>query len=94
MITYIKIKEFLKKLRLNKYYEHIPNIIHKITGNNQLIIDAELEKKLLELFNEIQTPFEKHCPKNRKNFLSYSYTLYKIFSIIKKGRVFSLFSSS
>ena len=84
MITYIKIKEFLKKLRLNKYYEHIPNIIHKITGNNQLIIDAELEKKLLELFNEIQTPFEKHCPKNRKNFLSYSYTLYKFFQLLKK----------
>lgn len=84
MITYVKIKEFLKKLRLNKYYEHIPNIIHKLTGNTQLIIDSELEKKLLELFNDIQKPFEKYCPKNRKNFLSYSYTLYKFFQLLKK----------
>lgn len=84
MITYYKIKEYLKKLRLNKYYEHIPNIIHKITGNQQLIINQELEDKLLQMFNDIQEPFEKHCPKNRKNFLSYSYTLYKFFQLLKK----------
>jgi hypothetical protein len=83
-ITFVKIKEFLKKLKLNKYYEHIPNIIHKITGNVQLIISNELEKKLVKMFNDIQEPFEKYCPKNRKNFLSYSYTLYKFFQLLKK----------
>ena len=85
LITYYKIKEFLKKLRLNKYYEHIPNIIHRITGNKQLIISPELETKLTSMFNEIQEPFEKHCPKNRKNFLSYSYTLYKFFQLLNKN---------
>jgi len=84
LITYYKIKEFLKKLKLNKYYEHIPNIIHKITGNKQLHICQELENKLTNMFNEIQEPFEKHCPKNRKNFLSYSYTLYKFFQLLNK----------
>ena len=43
-----------------------------------------LEDKLLQMFNDIQEPFEKHCPKNRKNFLSYSYTLYKFFQLLKK----------
>jgi hypothetical protein len=85
LITFCKIKEFLKKLKLNKYYEHIPNIIHKITGNKQLIISHELEIKLIEMFNKIQEPFEKHCPKNRKNFLSYSYTLYKFFQLLDKN---------
>ena len=85
LITYYKIKEFLKKLKLNKYYEHIPNIIHKITGNKQLIISPYLEDKLTIMFNEIQEPFEKHCPKNRKNFLSYSYTLYKFFQLLDKN---------
>ena len=84
LITYYKIKEFLKKLKLNKYYEHIPNIIHKITGNKQLLISQELEIKLTDMFNEIQEPFEKHCPKSRKNFLSYSYTLYKFFQLLNK----------
>ena len=84
LITYCKIKEFLKKLKLNKYYEHIPNIIHKITDNKQLIINPELEAKLVTMFNRIQEPFDKHCPKNRKNFLSYSYTLYKFFQLLDK----------
>ena len=79
-----KIKEFLKKLKLNKYYEHIPNIIHKITDNKQLIISPELEVNLISMFNQIQEPFDKHCPKNRKNFLSYSYTLYKFFQLLDK----------
>jgi len=84
LITYYKVKEFLKKLKLNKYYEHIPNIIHRITGNKQLIISQELENKLLDMFNKIQDPFAKHCPKERKNFLSYSYTLYKFFELLDK----------
>jgi len=84
LITYSKIKEFLKKLKLNKYYEHIPNIIHKITCNKQLIINNELQDKLVSMFNDIQEPFDKNCPKNRKNFLSYSYTLYKFFQLLNK----------
>jgi len=84
LITYYKVKEFLKKLKLNKYYEHIPHVIHKITGNKQLLICQDLESKLIEMFNKIQEPFEKHCPKNRKNFLSYSYTLYKFFQLLDK----------
>lgn len=84
MITYSKIKQYLKKLKLNKYYEHVPNIIHKITGNAQLIIDKKLEDKLFQMFNDIQEPFDKNCPKNRKNFLSYSYTLYKFFQLLDK----------
>tara|TARA_B100001758_G_scaffold126625_1_gene108913 strand:- start:2732 stop:3823 length:1092 start_codon:yes stop_codon:yes gene_type:complete len=84
LITYYKVKEFLKKLKLNKYYEHIPHVIHKITGNKQLLICQDLESKLVEMFNKIQEPFEKHCPKNRKNFLSYSYTLYKFFQLLDK----------
>ena len=84
LITYYKIKEFLKKLKLNKYYEHIPNIIHRITGNKQLIISQELENGLIDMFNKIQEPFMRHCPKDRKNFLSYSYTLYKFFELLNK----------
>ncbi len=34
------------------------------------------------MFKDIQGPFLKHCPKDRKNFLSYSYVLYKFFQIL------------
>jgi len=83
-ITSDRIKKYLKKLKLNKYYEHIPNLISKITNRPQLIIDAQFEEILLDLFEKIQEPFKKHCPKNRKNFLSYSYTLHKFCLLLDK----------
>lgn len=83
-ITTDRIKKYLKKLKLNKYYEHIPNLIHKITNKPPLVITAEFEKVLLNLFNKIQEPFKKHCPPTRKNFLSYSYTIHKFCQLLDK----------
>ena len=83
-ITSERIKKYLKKLGLNKYYEHIPNLISKITNKPTLTISADFEKVLLDLFDKIQEPFKKHCPKERKNFLSYSYTLHKFCLLLGK----------
>ena len=83
-ITSEKIKKYLKKLKLNKYYEHIPNLISKITNKPPLTITKDFEEVLLELFDKIQEPFKKHCPKDRKNFLSYSYTLHKFCQLLGK----------
>ena len=77
-----KIREILKKLKLNKFYEHIPYIINKINGKPPPTITKEMEEKLRFMFKEIQTPFEKHCPKNRKNFLSYSYVIHKFIQLL------------
>jgi len=84
VITSIKMKSFLKKLKLNKYYEHIPNLINRITNKSPLEISVEFYDILLELFDKIQAPFKKHCPSNRKNFLSYSYTLHKFCQLLGK----------
>ena len=35
------------------------------------------------MFKEIQVPFMKHCPENRKNFLSYSYVLHKFCELLE-----------
>ena len=83
-ITSERIKKYLKKLKLNKYYEHIPNLISKITNKPPLTITKDFEEVLLQLFDKIQEPFKKHCPKNRKNFLSYSYTLHKFCQLLGK----------
>ena len=81
-ITNGKIREILKKLKLNKFYEHIPYIINKINGKPPPTITKEMEEKLRFMFKEIQTPFELHCPKNRKNFLSYSYVIHKFIQLL------------
>jgi len=81
-ITHDKMRDYLKKLKLNKYYEHIPYIIYRLNGVKPPTIGKELEEKLRLMFKEIQQPFEEVCPPSRKNFLSYSYVLYKFFELL------------
>jgi len=81
-ISYVKMRDILKRLRINKYYEHINYIINRINGIPTPQFSPELEERLCNMFRSIQAPFLKHCPKDRKNFLSYSYVLYKFFQIL------------
>ena len=78
-----KVRDILKKLKLNKFYEHIPYIINKINGRPPPTITKQVEEKLRYMFKEIQAPFEKFCPKNRKNFLSYSYVIHKFIQLLQ-----------
>jgi hypothetical protein len=90
-ITYNKMREILKRLRINKYYEHINYIINRINGIPTPQFSPELEDKLCNMFRDIQAPFLKHCPKERKNFLSYSYVLYKFFQILELNEYLKFF---
>jgi len=83
-LSYHKMREILKKLKINKYYEHIHYIISRINGQPTPNFAPDLEEKLRTMFKEIQGPFLKHCPRDRKNFLSYSYVLYKFFQLLEK----------
>lgn len=75
-------REILKKLKLNKYYEHSVYIKNRINGVPTPHFSPELEEKLCNMFKEIQGPFLKYCPPDRKNFLSYGYVLAKFFQIL------------
>lgn len=77
-----KVKEILKKLKFNKYYEHIPHIINRLNGQTAPVMSREIEEKLRYMFKEIQPSFQNHCPKGRSNFLSYSYVLYKFCELL------------
>jgi hypothetical protein len=77
-----KIREFLKKLGHTKYYEHCHHICALLNGTPPPRLPPELETKLKKMFADIQAPFEKHCPSTRKNFLSYSYVLYKFCQLL------------
>ena len=81
-ITPTRIRRYLKKLHLNKYYEHVNSLTCKMSGRTPPRLSNDVEYKLIQMFKEIQSPFERHCPEGRKNFLSYSYTLHKMCQII------------
>ena len=80
-LTYYKVKELLKKLGYNKYYEHI-NFIKDKLGIKPPIISQDLEETLCNFFMEIQYPYAKHCPDYRVNFLHYYYVLFKLFELL------------
>ena len=81
-ITPAKVKEFLKKLRFNQFYEHTNSICNLLNGVPPPKLPADLEALLKAMFAEIQDPWKRNKPKERKNFLSYSFTLYKFCELL------------
>lgn len=75
------IKKYLNRLGYNKYYEHAPYIIQKLSGK-QLNIPRELEEQAKLMFRMAEEQFPKIKPADRKNFLNYNYMHYKIFEML------------
>ena len=78
-----KLREILRHMSETKYYEHIPHIINRLSGQNAPFMRREDEEKLRHMFREIQPAFKKHIPKGRRNFLSYGYILYKFCELLE-----------
>ncbi|ABU44142.1 hypothetical protein AR158_C597R [Paramecium bursaria Chlorella virus AR158] len=86
-----KVKQFLKKLGYSMYYENIYTIANMISGVPTLKLSRELEKRLKDMFFEIQEPFFRHKPPKRKNFLSYNYVLYKFAELLGEDDLLQYF---
>ena len=68
------------------YYNEMPygvNIINQLNGLPPPVISPEVEEIIRSMFKEIQIPFMKNCPNERKNFLSYSYVLHKFCQLLE-----------
>jgi hypothetical protein len=83
LINYDKMRDILRKLGLNKYFEHI-QYINSIFGIKPPIMNEELHETLCVLFIEIQKPWAVHCPANRTNFFNYTYTLHQLCVLLEQ----------
>jgi hypothetical protein len=77
LINYDKMRDILRNLGYNKYFEHI-QYINSLFGIKPPIMNEELHETLCVLFIEIQKPWAVHCPPNRTNFFNYTYTLHQL----------------
>ena len=77
-----KLRKILKILNYRKYYEHVPHILQIINGKEPPNFSRKDEIKIKQMFKNIQKPFAIYCPKNRKNFLNYSYILHKFCELL------------
>ena len=91
-ITHKILKDTLKTLKFNKFYEHIPHIINMITGKQTPFLTRKNEEQLRIMFKDIQTPFQNNCPSDRKNFLSYNYVLHKFCQLLELDHLLIHFS--
>jgi hypothetical protein len=83
-LTPAKVRQYLRALRLGNY-DHVHLIHTALTGRRPPQFDHETEMRLVEMFKATLVPFEtvkqRVCPA-RSNFLSYSYVLRKLTSLI------------
>ena len=82
-LTEQDVRDILKKLERNRYYEHATHILSRLNGNPPPTITAEIEEKIRAMFQEIQAPFLLYCPDDRRNFLSYAYIIYKFLELLE-----------
>lgn len=77
-----QLRRILKRLGERRYYEHVPHILQIINGKEPPSFSREDEAKIKKMFRDIQKPFSIYCPKERKNFLNYSYVLHKFCELL------------
>jgi hypothetical protein len=87
MVTYDRIRSYLKKHGLTKMYEHTHSIIYKICGTEPPKISRELENQLIKMFEEMDFLYDKYKPPNRKNFLSYGYCIFKMCQLLGQEEI-------
>lgn len=81
-ITQKMVRESLRKLKLKRAYDHVAQITSRLAGVLPPRIGPQVEEKLKTMFLQMQPVFQRHAPKTRTNFLSYSYVLYRSFQIL------------
>lgn len=80
-ITIPVVRDVLKHLKLRKAYEHVTQIVCRLTGQPPPRLHPHLEECCRIMFIQIQPSFERHKGR-RKNMLSYSYTLFKFLQLL------------
>lgn len=90
--TKVLVRKFLRDAGYQRYFEHVPQIMQWLSGSPQIHFTDDTVQKIKRVFREIQAPFERHKPKDRKNFLSYSYVLYKVCELLELDHMLHAFS--
>lgn len=88
-ITFKKVREVLKVLKLRKQYEHTTQITCRITNRPLPRLTTRTQEMCRLMFRACQEPFSRHANmvcQGRKNFMSYSYILFQFLYILGEPR--------
>ena len=86
-----KMRLILKKINESKYYENTNHILNKLNNKPPPKFSKSVEDKLKIMFKKCQEPFNKVCPPERKNFLSYSFIIRKFLELLNEQKYIEYF---
>jgi hypothetical protein len=90
-LTNKQIRYYLRKLNLNKYYEHIAHIINRLNGLPPPIITKDIEDKIRIMFSAVNSAWGEIPKKPKKNFPNYNYVLFKFVELLDRDEYKALF---
>jgi hypothetical protein len=82
-VVYNMVRDALALSRFQDYFEHVPQIMKKLTPLQPPVLVPGQMLQIRAVFTAIQGPFERRKPKGRRNFLSYSYVIYKLCELME-----------
>lgn len=97
-ITPKRIRQLLKKLDHQKFYSSTIHICKLLGGETPPPMTPELEDRLRQMFLQTLDPFDKiiktrkEVVKDRQNYLSYPYSIYKLLEILGEKQYMQHFS--
>lgn len=81
-VSMTMLRAILKKLNESKYYEHLPSLLQRLNGTKLPYLPPELERRIKQMFAQMQAPYIKFAPKGRTNFMSYNFCVYKCLQLL------------
>jgi hypothetical protein len=92
MPTLHQVRECMRVTGNNRYYGELYSLWAKANGRTLPQFTWQQEQKLCSMFTMVQNAYAKCKPKGRKNFLSYTYTLFKLCELLEYDSLLSLIS--
>lgn len=88
--TLKQIRECMRITGNNKYYGDTYSIWAEINNRSLPSFNSSQQRILCKMFKMVHTAYKEVKPKHRKNFLSYTYTLFKLCELLEYDAVLPL----
>lgn len=81
VLTKKHMMDILQRHKFTTLYDFIPYILNVFNQSNTLDLGNDTEMYLISTFKNLQDIFSIVCPKSRKSFINYKYTIFKLLEL-------------
>jgi hypothetical protein len=85
------VKEILKKLKYNTYYDACVHILNKLNNRQSFVLPVALQEQIYNMFSKVENIWSKYKLDNKKSNLPFDYILNKFFQMLNLEEYANLF---